>query len=232
MKTVGVLGGMGPQATMDFEARFHRAAQRMIPPRWNAGYPPLVVFYLRHPPMRCDAEGRPRSPLEPDPRLLEAARRLGSASDVLVIAANWPHRFAPEIEQASGRRVLNMIALAIDEVRRRRWRRVGVVGLGDPVVYTTPLAEIGVECEILAPGLRDALDLGIGALMEGREGEEQRAAARRAVEDLRARQVDGILLGCTEIPLLLGAAGEGADLLNPLQLLAEAVVRLAIEESS
>src|SRR6185369_15063923 len=97
----------------------------------------------------------------------------------------------------------------------------GVVGLGDPVVYTTPLAEIGVECEILAPGLRDALDLGIGALMEGRE-----------VEDQRARQVDGILLGCTEIPLLLGAAGEGADLLNPLQLLAEAVVRLAIEESS
>src|SRR5262245_30993925 len=40
MKTIGVLGGLGPQATMDFEARVHRVAQRLIPPDKNCGYPP------------------------------------------------------------------------------------------------------------------------------------------------------------------------------------------------
>ena len=50
MKTIGVLGGLGPQATMDFERRLHRVAQRLIAPRMNSGYPPMVVYYHRHAP--------------------------------------------------------------------------------------------------------------------------------------------------------------------------------------
>ena len=46
-------------------------------------------------------------------------------------------------------------------------------------------------------------------------------------EELRGRGVDGIVLGCTEIPLLLGGAAEGGDLINPAQLLAESAVELA-----
>jgi aspartate/glutamate racemase len=45
MKTIGVLGGLGPQATMDFEVRLHRESQRLIPPQMNGGYPPMVVHY-------------------------------------------------------------------------------------------------------------------------------------------------------------------------------------------
>jgi aspartate/glutamate racemase len=43
--------------------------------------------------------------------------------------------------------------------------------------------------------------------------------------------VDGVVLGCTEIPLLLGEAGDAGDLINPLALLAEATVRYAVEET-
>lgn len=46
MKTIGVLGGLGPQATMEFEVRVHRAAQRLIPQDGNQGYPPMVVYYF------------------------------------------------------------------------------------------------------------------------------------------------------------------------------------------
>jgi hypothetical protein len=35
---------------MDFEAHVHRVAQRLIPPHGNGGYPPIVVYYYRHPP--------------------------------------------------------------------------------------------------------------------------------------------------------------------------------------
>ena len=64
--------------------------------------------------------------------------------------------------------------------------------------------------------------------MEGREDENAVRAAREAVGWLRARPVDGIILGCTEIPLLLGDAAVADDLLNPLQLLANAAVHHAI----
>jgi aspartate/glutamate racemase len=53
-------------------------------------------------------------------------------------------------------------------------------------------------------------------------------AAHAAVQELRAKRVDGIILGCTEIPLLLRDDAEAQDLLNPAQFLAEAAVRAAI----
>ena len=52
MKRMGVLGGISPQATMDFEARVHRISQHLIPQAFNEGYPPMVVWYHRRPPIR------------------------------------------------------------------------------------------------------------------------------------------------------------------------------------
>ena len=51
MKTMGVLGGISPQATMDFEARVHQVSQRLIPQDRNAGYPPMVVWFHRRLPI-------------------------------------------------------------------------------------------------------------------------------------------------------------------------------------
>jgi len=49
-----------------------------------------------------------------------------------------------------------------------------------------------------------------------------------AVSEVRNKKVDGIIPGCTEIPLLLGKDMEAVDLINPAQLLAEAAVQYAL----
>jgi aspartate racemase len=230
MKTIGVLGGLGPQSTVDFEQRLHRAAQRVIPPHLNGGYPPMVVWYCRHPPILVKEDGRPLLPLRPDPRLLEAAGRLGQVADFLVIPSNTPHALQSEIERAAGKRVVSMVGATIDEVRRRGWKRVGIAALGEPVFYTEPLGRLGAVCETLDQPARDALDPAIFRVMEGREGAEDRVAAKAGVQQLPARKVDGIILGCTELPLLLGkGADEDPDLLNPAELLAAAAVAAAME---
>jgi len=59
VKTIGVLGGMGPQATMDFERRVHEVSQRLLPRSVNTGYPPMVVFYHRRPRLPSDGHPRP-----------------------------------------------------------------------------------------------------------------------------------------------------------------------------
>ena len=64
--------------------------------------------------------------------------------------------------------------------------------------------------------------------MEGRNDAESTAIAREAVTVLRARGVDGIILGCTEIPLLLPNDLDAPDLINPAQQLAEAAVKHAL----
>ncbi len=128
----------------------------------------------------------------------------------------------------SGREVLSMIDVTLDTVRARGWKRVGVVGMGLPTVYTDRLAPMGIAAEKLAPEQSGPLDGAILSLMEGRDTDASRRLAHDAISTLRARGVEGIILGCTEIPLMLGAAADAPDLLNPAQLLAEAAVARAI----
>ena len=128
MKTIGVFGGLGPQATMDFEARVHRVAQELIAPNVNSGYPPMVVYYYRFVPFVATETGEPERPLRPDPRFLAAAAQIGRLADFLVVTSNFLHLFQAEIEQVTGCELLSMIDLTVAEVQRRRWRRVGVPG--------------------------------------------------------------------------------------------------------
>lgn len=232
MKTIGVLGGLGPQATVDFEARVHAVSQELIPQFFNTGYPPMVVYYHRYPPFVVDEHGIPLPPLRPESHLMQAIGKLGEMVDFIVIPSNAPHTFQGLIEEVSGRKVLSMIDATMDEVRRLGWRRVGLVGMGEPTVYQTPLDGLGIAYETLsgeAGGLRTRLDRKIVAFMAGQAGPEGSVLAAEAVATLRARGVDGIILGCTEIPLLLGEAAQAPDLINPAQLLAEAAVRFAME---
>jgi aspartate racemase len=231
MKRIGVLGGVGPQATIDFEERLHAASQRLIPQNWSLGYPPLVVWYHRGFPIQMDGDGRPVTPTRVDPDLVEGAARLGTLVDFLAIPCNSAHVGLSEIEAAARRPVLSMVNVVLDEVARRGWATVGVLGFnGAPGVYLTPLRERGIACLEIDPALQVPLDAGLRAVMEGGVGPADGEAARAAVASLRERGAAGIVLGCTEIPLLLGDREQAEDLLNPAALLAEAAVRYAIAD--
>ena len=230
MKTIGVLGGMSAQATIDFEARVHAVAQRLVPQRWNTGYPPMIVWYHRRLPFRTDEHGRRIEPLEIDPQLVEAAAWLAKSVDFLVMPCNSAHAGLTELRRAASCPILSMIDVTLEEVARRGWLRVGVLGFaGAPAVYVEPLRQRGAHVETIDAALQARLDAGIQAVMEGREGAADVDAARTAVATLRAASVDGVILGCTEIPLLLGEDAEGKDLVSPAVVLAEAAVRRAAD---
>jgi aspartate racemase len=227
LKTIGVLGGIGPQATMDFEARVHAISRWMIEPQGNRGYPPMVVYYHRSAPVFLKEDGEPVQPYQVDPHLLQAARLLSEMADFLVIASNGAHLLTQQIEEATGRRVLSMIEATLSEVRRRDWRRVGVLTFQTIPVYAMALREIGIVSETIPHALAACLDQAITNLAAGIETAQDRAMTKSAVSFLRARDVDGIILGCTEIPFLLQE--EAPDLISPLQLLAEAAVKYALQ---
>jgi len=228
MKTIGILGGLGPQATIDLEKRIHHAAQQLIPPMQNSGYPPMMVQYYRHPPILLTENHIPVSPWQPDPRLLEAAKNLGSMVDFLLIPSNGVHLFQKEIEQAAGCKVLSMIDATLDEVKTRKWKKIGVLGFITPRVYTSRLQEEGIAFETIDDKLQEKLNKSIMKVVEGREDNNDRATALEAIQYLRSKNTDGIIPGCTEIPFLLGENMQVADLVNPAQLLAESAVKYCI----
>lgn len=226
MKTIGILGGIGPQATMDFEARLHRAAQRLLPQHGNEGYPPVVSVYMRHAPVKVKEDSTPSHPLTLDRRLLDAAKRLGEWADLLVSPSNTPHFFIDEITAASGCEMVSLIDATLPVLRRDV--PLGLIGLGIPKVWSERLEAEGLSFVTADESARNALDAAIIHLMEGAETDADRDAAREALRQVRDAGAGQTLLGCTEIPLLLGKDAAADDLVNPSDRLAEAVVRRAL----
>ncbi len=74
----------------------------------------------------------------------------------------------------------------------------------------------------------DAMYAAVEAVNEGCAGAEEPRLVEDALTYPRARQVDAILLACTEIPLMLPGGGAAANLINPIQVLAEAALRFAL----
>ncbi len=230
MKTIGILGGLGPQATIDLEVRIHQVAQQRIPQRVNEGYPPLVSYFFRESPVIMPADGsRPTSRPPLNPRLLDAARWLGTLADFLVIASNGIHAWQADIAQAAGRPIVSMIDAVVDEVQRRGYQRVGIVDFRPSAfgVYPRQLEARGVVWEELPEDLQQEMVGIMLAVSEGRNGVAEGQRLRVAIEALRAREVDGLILACTEFPLALSAP-IGADVINPAALLAEAAVGAAL----
>ena len=230
MKTIGVLGGLGPQATIDFEVRLHQVAQQRIPQHGNEGYPPLVSYFFRESPVIMPADGSwPTSRPPLNPHLLDAARWLGTLVDFLVITSNGVYAAEAEIAQAAGRPILSMIDVVLDEVQRRGYQRVGVVDFRPSAigVYPRRLEACGVAWEELPEDLQHEMVDIMLAVDEGRSGVAEERRLRVAIAALRSRGVDGIILACTEFPLALSAPLD-ADIINPAELLAEAAVCAAL----
>ncbi len=231
MKTIGIIGGLGPQATIDFEKQIHSRSQKLISQHENQGYPQMITWYLRHPPMKLGEGGRPQIPLEPHPHLLEVARILGSQADFLTIPSNTPHLFLQAITKAAGCEVLNIVDLVIEELIKRSAKRVGVLAIGFTLengLYQKRLVEEHMTSEIIPSEIAIELDKAIFAVMEGRCSAADVGIATEAVDYLRDRKkVDSIIIGCSEIPLLLQKGGN-KDLINPVELLADAAVKHAL----
>jgi aspartate racemase len=133
------------------------------------------------------------------------------------------------MERAAGRPVLSMVDRVVEEVRRRNWKRVGVLTLGRSTVYTQRLDRLGIGYVTLGEAQQKQLDKVIFGVMEGCEDESAQRVAHAALAAVRNAGVDGVILGCTELPFLIRPSGAEADLINPIQILAEAAVEFAIQ---
>lgn len=236
MKRVGVIGGLGQWATLDILDRIFKASVNYPVPQYgNRGYPPMDIRMLNKAPMLLNSDGSYPEVLKPSPELLEAAKFVGKNSDFIIISANTPHIFAKEVEEAAGKTLLSIVDVSINEIKKRKYKRVGLTAIGltlQKELFQEPLKEIGVESVVLPDDLVERLEKeGIYQLQEGGEIKAPVKIAEEALDFFKEQEVDGVVLGCTEIPVLLGELSNGENIINPSQLLAEAVVKKALLSS-
>ncbi|MCZ6618442.1 MAG: amino acid racemase, partial [Gammaproteobacteria bacterium] len=160
------------------------------------------------------------------------AKKLGLLADFLVMPSNTPHFFENQIEDASGIPLLSIVDVTIEEVLSRKSTTVGVLAIGDTLshaLYQNQLETHDIESVVITDELIEGLDKSVWAVMEGEDPPSVGAPAHQAISYLESRDVDAIILGCSEIALMIRDDLPVANLINPTQLLAEKAVEYAIK---
>jgi aspartate racemase len=162
-----------------------------------------------------------------------SARRLEAAgADFLVLATNTMHKLADGIEAASGLDLLHICEPAAEAIRAAGLDRIALIGTAftmEQAFYRERLERAGLA--VLVPEAPDRAEIHrviYDELVAGRFLESSRAAYRGAIARLAERGAQGVVLGCTEISLLIRPDDAQLPLFDTTALHAEAAARRAL----
>lgn len=231
MRTVGILGGMGPEATVLLMQRVIEAC----PARDDADHVPLLVDQYPAVPSRIKALIEGTGP-SPEPVLVAMARRLETAgAEALAMPCNTAHAYGGAIRAAVALPFLDMIGLSAAALAAvlPAGGRVGM--LASPAVRQARVFDAALSARgliLVWPEDEAALLALIRAVKAGRKGAGAEAELARIAGDLVRRTGCGaVLVACTELSLLTPGLSPGLPAATPwldsLDLLAAAIVDFA-----
>lgn len=229
MKTIGLIGGMSWESTVPY----YRQINQGIRERRGGLHSARVVLYSvdfheieqwQH-AGDWDAAGE---------RLADAARRVQAAgADLLVLCTNTMHKVAPQIEGAVSIPLLHIADATGAAMAAAGHRTVGLLGTRftmEQAFYRERLQQVH-GLQVIVPAADDRAvvhDVIYDELCRGVIRDSARDAYRRIMDALVDRGADAIILGCTEIGLLVGPQDARVPLFDTTALHASAAVEAAL----
>jgi aspartate racemase len=232
-KVIGVLGGMGPEATLAFYGKLIANT----PARRDQDHLRVVIDSNPKVPDRTAALLRQGE--SPVPMMRAGVEALAQAgADFVVIPCVTAHGFLEDLRHGARLPLLCMLETAADHIRRGH-PEVKTVGL----LATTGTIEAGRFAEalrragigVVTPGPDDqrrvmAAIYGLKGAANPAQREASRRDVRAAAERLAEAGAGGIVLGCTELPLLMEGSGLAVPVFDPVLILARAAIAAAGRE--
>ncbi len=166
--------------------------------------------------------------------MLASAEKLArSGADFLICPDNTIHQAFDLVEHRSPRPWLHMAREVAKEAQRRQHKRLAVLGtryLMEGPVYRDTLKAAGIEHRVPAPQQRERINQIIfDELVKGQFLPRALAYYVEVIRTLKDEGCDGVVLGCTEIPLLVTPESSPLPTLDSTRLLARAALRKAVE---
>ena len=202
-KTVGVIGGMGPAATLDF---FERILKRTKALRDQDHIRLIIDSNTQVPDRNAASEGRGPSPA---PALIASARGLQHAgADFIVMACNAAHGWENEIRSAVDVPFLSIVQVTLEATAslEPRPKHVGILaadGALNAQIYQRALTRAGLTPLVLEAPDQQAFMEALYRIKSGDVGTAAKASFKSLGEKLLAQGAQAIIAGCTEVPLVL-----------------------------
>lgn len=230
MKTIGLIGGMSWESTLPY----YRLINEQVRDRLGGLHSAKLVLYSVD---FAEIERLQQSGdwVSAGACLADAARALSAAgADFLVLCTNTMHKVAPAIVAAVNLPLLHIADPSAAAIRAAGLTRVGLLGTRftmEQDFYVERLRAHGLDVLLLDAEQREIVHRVIyDELCLGRIEATSRAAYREIIADLAGRGAEAVILGCTEISLLIGPDDSPLPLFDTTQLHARAAAEFALAD--
>jgi len=231
MKKIGLIGGLSWVSTAEYYRLLNEITQKML---GGVSSPHLILesvnreAYVQNVNIRKDEAAASEM-------ILAAAQSVeAGGAEFIVICCNDVHRFVPEIEPLIGIPFLHIAQATGGAIRKAGLSRVALLGVRktmEGTFYQNVLSEFGIETMVPDAAERDYVD---GTIMEemvkGRFTPETRQGYIELMKKLNGEGAEGIILGCTEIPLLIKPDDIDLPTFSTTDLHCQAAVEMALAD--
>lgn len=229
-KIIGIMGGMGPEATRDLFSNIIAATPA------NCDQDHLRIFIDNNPQVPDRTANIVGQGPDPVPAMTQSARALARAgAEFIIIPCVSAHFFLDRLREQSPLPILSVFDAVAKEIKRHEGTEVVGLLATSGTIQGGAFAKVleGFGIRVLAPD-RERQEMVMDAIYKiksdpiGRHRDECRGKLLSVAESLIDRKAGGIIAGCTEIPLVLGPADLSVPLFDPLLILARSAVEHAL----
>lgn len=229
MKTIGLIGGTGWVSTIDYYRHINEETNKLLGGHNAAKCILYSVNYadVNECNLREDHEGVYKI-------ILHAAKSLKAANvDFLVLCANTMHQYVDRLIEKVKLPIVHIADATANEIKKKGLNTIGLLGTKFTMemdFYTKRLEDAGIKS--IVPDKQERLFIHstiMDELLKEVINPESKKKFLDIINDLESKGAQGIVLGCTEIPLLIKQSDTSLPVFNTLQIHAKAAVDFAIK---
>ena len=229
MKTIGLIGGMSWESTADYYRILNETIKQELGGLHSAKCIVYSVDFAEIEKYQFAGQWEKSAQV-----LTDAALALEKAgADCLLLCTNTMHKVAPAIEAKVGIPFLHIAQATADELRRDGITKVGLLGTRftmEEAFYKERLVQNGISVLVPPPQEREKIsDIIYNELCLGKKKAESKAFYLQTVEHLHAAGAQAVILGCTEIGMLITQSDTSVPLYDTTRIHAVKAALLSLE---
>jgi len=224
LKTVGIAGGLGPETGCKFCLDINNKFRELT------GCQPDVMLENLPVPSKIERQMiNGKTPIRMLNLLLEAIKRLNMAKvDFIAIPCNSVHVFIEELREKSEAPVLSIIEECAEECKKRNLNKVGLLASAKTVnekLFSEKLEKINID--VIIPNKQDQAEINkiIIKIIHNKAENSDKIFLKNIIKNLKQIGAEAIIIGCTDLPLLISEKESCLPLINTLEILENTVIK-------
>jgi aspartate racemase len=228
MKTIGMIGGTGWLSTLEYYRIINQETNRRL-----GGLNSAKIILTSFNYAEIDKLNKVEDLAGVYKLVLGAAQKLKSVSvDCIVLCANTLHQYVDDLEKETDLKIVHIADATAKEIQKKNISKIGLLGTRFTMemdFYTKRLKHAGIESLVPPKPEREFVhDAIMNELLKEEFKEETKEKFLTIINNLEQSGAQGIVLGCTEIPLLIKQKDTYLSVFNTLEIHAKAAVDFAL----